>query len=519
MINTQSRVRNSVRNAFFGAVAFLLKTLLQFVVRALFIRYLAVEYLGLNGLFTNILSILSLAELGIGNAIVYSMYQPVADGDTEKIKSLLALYKKFYFVIGGVITALGLALIPALPYLVTDAPDLNVDLTIVYVLFLAQTVVGYFFAYRRSLVFAYQRNDVESKVSLLAQLVLAVSQILVVVLWKNFYAYVGAMVVCNALDALAVLLVSYKLFPAIRGKAQPLSKEDRRVIAKNTRALFLHKIGAALVFSTDSIIISAFISTRILGYYSNYTLVTGSLAAVVTLLCTAVRGSIGNYIATSDKTKALRVFHALSLALLWFVGFLFIGMFCCFQDFIMLFGNGREACLDFLSVSLICVSFYFTYTKGIVGAFKECTGLFQNDKYKSLVEAAVNLGLDFAFVFWIGLPGVILATIISTVFIPLWVEPYVLYRHYFECSVKWYFLRYAVYTLVTVLVGGVTFAACYFLPSGTIWFFLARLAICIVLPNVLYFLIYFRTPEFRYLKERALGILHRKKKESEPPQA
>ena len=158
MVDTRSRTRNSARNALFGAAAFVLKTLLQFFVRALFIRFLTYDYLGLNGLYSNVLNVLSLAELGVGNAIVYSMYKPVADGDTEKIKSLLALYKKLYCIIGAVVTALGLALIPALPYLVTDAPDLNVNLTAVYVLFLAQTVVGYFFAYRRSLVFAYQRR-------------------------------------------------------------------------------------------------------------------------------------------------------------------------------------------------------------------------------------------------------------------------------------------------------------------------------------------------------------------------
>lgn len=515
MVNTQSRVRNSVRNTFFGAVAFCLKMLLQFVVRALFIRFLAIEYLGVNGLFTNVLSILSLAELGIGNAIVYSMYKPIADGDTEKIKSLLALYKKFYLIIGAVITALGLALIPALPYLVTDAPDLNINLTIVYILFLAQTVIGYFFAYRRSLIFAYQRNDIESKVSLFTQIVLAISQILIVVLWKNFYAYVSAMVVSTTLDAILIFLISFKLFPQIRGKAQPLSQEDKHEISKNTRALFFHKIGGAVVFSTDSIIISAFISTRILGLYSNYTLVTSALASVVTLLCTALRSSIGNYIATSDKEHSLRIFNALSLVLLWFVGFLFVGMFCCFQDFIALFADGREACLDFFSVALICVSFYFTYTKGIVGAFKECTGLFWNDRYKSLVEAGVNLGLDFAFVFWIGLSGVILATVISTVLIPLWIEPYVLYKNYFKRSVKWYFLRYFVYTAVTALVCAITFFATYFLPAGSILLFLAKFAICLVLPNLLYFLVYFRTPEFRFLKDVGKSLLKKRKKEQQ----
>ena len=514
MANTKSRTYNSMRNTFFAAAAFVLKTLLQFVVRALFNRYLAVEYLGLNGLFKNVLNLLSLAELGIGHAIVFSMYKPIADNDTEKVKSLLQLYKRFYLIIASVITAVGLALIPALPYIIKDAPDIDINLSVVYVIYLAQTVVGYFFAYRRALVFAYQRNDVESKVAFAAQVALAAAQILIIVFWKNYYAYVTALVVCNLLDALVVFLLSYKLFPEIRGKAKPLDVEDRRLISRNTRAMFLHKIGSAIVYSTDSIIISAFISAKVLGIYSNYTLVTAAFASVITLTSTAVRGSIGNLIATADKEKVLRIFKALTLALLWFTGFLFIGMFCCFKDFIVLFTGSEEKVLEVFPTALICTSFYFTHTRGIVNTFKECAGLFRNDRFKPLIESALNLGLDIAFVYWIGLPGVILATIISTVTVPLWVEPYVLYKNYFKKSVWRYFARYVVYTLITAAVGGATFVACYFLPSGGVGLFVAKVAICTVLPNALFLLIYFRTPEFKLLWGAAKRLF--KKKRTQP---
>lgn len=498
-VTNKSRIKNTSRNTFFGALMYLAKIVLQFVVRAFFNRYFISEYLGLNGLYTNILNVLSLAELGVGNAIVYSMYKPISENDTETIKSLVALYKKVYCIIGCVITVIGLALIPALPYLIKDVPDVDVNLSVIYVLYLAQTVTGYFFAYRRSLVFAYQRNDIESKISFLAQILLAVCQIVIMAVWQNYYAYVSSMVICNTLDAVLIFVISFKLFPEIKGKAAPLDKAISKKIAKNTGAMVCHKIGSAVVFSTDSIIISAFVSLTILGLYSNYTLVTNALASAITLLVAAMKGSIGNLIATGDNEKSYKIFKALNLLMMWFIGFLFIGVMVCVQDFITILGGDSSKQLPYLTVVLICLNFYFTQSRTMANNFKECAGLFWNDRFKPLFEAGINLGLDLLLVHFMGINGVILATIISTVTVPLWVEPYVLYKNYFKQSLYKYFLQYLFYILSTAAAFGVTFAACYFIPHGGIGWFVLRIAICLILPNLVYLLIYFKTPEFAYL--------------------
>lgn len=498
-VTNKSRIKNTSRNTFFGALMYLAKIVLQFVVRAFFNRYFISEYLGLNGLYTNILNVLSLAELGVGNAIVYSMYKPISENDTETIKSLVALYKKVYCIIGCVITVIGLALIPALPYLIKDVPDVDVNLSVIYVLYLAQTVTGYFFAYRRSLVFAYQRNDIESKISFLAQILLAVCQIVIMVVWQNYYAYVSSMVICNTLDAVLIFVISFKLFPEIKGKAAPLDKAISKKIAKNTGAMVCHKIGSAVVFSTDSIIISAFVSLTILGLYSNYTLVTNALASAITLLVAAMKGSIGNLIATGDNEKSYKIFKALNLLMMWFIGFLFIGVMVCVQDFITILGGDSSKQLPYLTVVLICLNFYFTQSRTMANNFKECAGLFWNDRFKPLFEAGINLGLDLLLVHFMGINGVILATIISTVTVPLWVEPYVLYKNYFKQSLYKYFLQYLFYILSTAAAFGVTFAACYFIPHGGIGWFVLRIVICLILPNLVYLLIYFKTPEFAYI--------------------
>ena len=504
-----SRIKNTSRNTFFGALMYLAKIVLQFVVRAFFNRYFISEYLGLNGLYTNILNVLSLAELGVGNAIVYSMYKPISENDTETIKSLVALYKKIYCIIGCVITVIGLALIPALPYLIKDVPDVDINLSVIYVLYLAQTVTGYFFAYRRSLVFAYQRNDIESKISFLAQFVLAVCQIVIMVVWKNYYAYVSSMVICNTLDAVLIFIISFKLFPEIKGKAAPLDKAISKKIAKNTGAMVCHKIGSAVVFSTDSIIISAFVSLTVLGLYSNYTLVTNALASAITLLVAAMKGSIGNLIATGDNEKSYKIFKALNLLMMWFIGFLFIGIMVCVQDFISILGGDSSKQLPYLTVVLICLNFYVTQSRTMANNFKECAGLFWNDRFKPLFEAGINLGLDLLLVYFMGINGVILATIISTVTVPLWVEPYVLYKNYFKQHLYKYFLQYIFYILSTAASFGVTFFVCYFIPHGGIGWFILRVVICLILPNLVYLLIYFKTPEFAYLFSAVKALFDR----------
>lgn len=496
-----SRSANSLRNTLFAAISYMFKTLLSFVVRAVFVRKIAVEYLGLNGLFTNVLNVLSLAELGVGNAIVFSMYKPIADNDTDKINSFVALYRKLYLVIGSVITIAGLSIIPALPFLIKDAPNVDINLTVVYVLYLAQTVIGYFFAYRRALIFAYQRNDIESKVSFISTVFMSIAQIAVILILGNYYAYVIIMVIATTIDSLIVYIVSFKLFPQIRGHAQPLNKETKQGIIKNTGALVFHKLGYAVVFSTDSIIISSFVGAAALGVYSNYTMVISALLSIVTIFVTAVRSSVGNMISLRHPDDVYKIYSALNFVFMWIVAFFTIGAFCCFQDFILVLTSDKDFQLPFLTVLLICISFYLTSSRRMTDAFKECAGLFWNDRFKPLAEAGINLGLDFLLVYFWGINGVILATIISTIVAPLWVEPYVLYKNFFHKSVGKYFLRYLIYLIIGIAVGIATFCATYFIPLNGVSGFIVKFLVSVILPNSLFFIVYCRTSEFKYIVE------------------
>lgn len=512
-----TRVQNVKRNTTYSIVKFAVQLVLQFVLRTVLIYTLGAKYLGVNGLFTNIFSLLNLAELGIGSAIVFSMYKPIAEGNTEQVKALNNLYKKLYFVIALVVGVLGAAITPFLPYLITgDTTGLEVNIYIVYLLFLANTLVGYFSAHKRSLLFAFQRNDVENKVKSGTLIVSTVLQIVALLLFRNFYAYVILMVVGTLLDCILVQVFANKLYPEINGKAEPLNPVIKKEITKNVAAMSMHKIGYAVVFSTDNILISALVSYIVLGYYSNYVLITESISTFISLLITALQASVGNYMATQSNKEVHTFYKKSNFALSWLIGFCTISLICLFQPFMYIWTGNMEYILPNLSVLLIVISFYLRKMRTNTIMFRDCAGLMWKDRWSPIAEAAINLGASIVLAKFMGLNGIILGTIISTVVAPLWVEPFVLYKHYFKKSVWRYFGKYAFYTVVTVGAGALTYWLCSLLPFAGIGWFVLKCGICLVVPNVIFLLCYFKTSEFKGVIGLAKQVLKRKPKQTAP---
>jgi O-antigen/teichoic acid export membrane protein len=508
-IESVSRTKYAAKNTFFSASAFLLKLIINFVARGIFIRFFGIEYGGLNNLFANILGLLSLAELGIGSAIVYSLYKPVAENDTEKIKTLVGLYKKIYLIIGTVILVIGLSLIPLLPHLIASETSVEVNLPLVYSIFLLNTVIGYFFAHRRTLIFVYQRNDIESKMNIAQVLLLNLTQVLIIIFLKNYLIYIAVMPVFTLIESILIYYISYRMFPKIRGKAEKLDVATKKEITKNTSALVFHQIGGAIVNSTDGVIISLFLGLTTLGIYSNYALIVTTLVTFFGLVANAFKSGIGNQIAVSDIGKAYNIFNSLNFLFFWGAGFSTACVLALSQDFIRIW-VGDDYLLSFYIVILICVNFYLRASRELVNAYKNGAGLFWNDRFKPLFEAGINLGLDFLLVINLGLTGVILATIISTVTVSLWVEPYVLFKNYFKKPFKNYIVRYLAYSGVVCVAISVTLGICYLIPSVGIFWFILKCAICLVVPNLIFLLCFFKTPEFRYLWGVLIGFVKTK---------
>lgn len=501
MVKSESRVKNSSRNIVFSMIAYIIQIVLGFFVRRYFIYFLGEQYLGISSLFSNILSILSLAELGFGTAIVFAMYKPMADGDTEKVKQLMQFYKKCYFTIGVIILAIGLCVLPFMNFFATKIPNTSVNLYAAYLIYLFNSVITYFFAHRRSLLYTSQRNDIESKINTCFNIFSAITQIAVLFLIQNFYLYTLITGVSGLLSNVVVYLITQKMYGEYLGKpAAYLDKESRKAINKNIRAMIFHKIGSVIVYSTDSILIFTIIGSSALGKYSNYLLITTYVTSMINLIINSVRGSVGNSIAQESAEKNYKLFNKLNFLYMWIVSFCTICIYVLadpFIDVVLTKNPDVNLLLNKNILLLLCISFFLSTSRYMCGTFKECAGIFYQDRYKSLAEALINLTTSIALGFWLGIEGVILGTIISNLTTSLWIEPFMLNKYYMKKSTIKYFLKYLVFVVVTVLIGWFTNYVCGKLPTGGITLLIARFAICAILPNVLLLVCLWPMPDFK----------------------
>lgn len=511
MVNTETRVKNSARNIIFSMIAYILQIVLGFVVRRYFIFHFGTEYLGLSSLFANILSLLSLAELGFGTAIVFAMYKPMADGNTEKVRELLQFYKRCYFVIGGVILAIGLCVLPFMNFFETKVPDIEINLYLVYLIYLFNSVISYFFAHRRSLLYTSQRSDIESKVNMSLNLVSTLLQLLIILFLQNFYLYILVSGVISIVNNVVVCFITKKMYAEYLVKPKSyLDAESRKSINKNIRAMIFHKIGSAVVYSTDSLIIYLMLGSTVLGKYSNYLLITTYVTSFISLITGAVRGSVGNSIASENVERNYSLFKKLNFLYLWIVSFCTMCIYALsdqFIDVVLTKSSEDYLILDKTILVLISVNFFLTTSRYMTGMFKECAGIFYADRYKSLFEALINLVTSIVLCHFIGLPGIILGTIISNITTALWIEPYMLNKHYMKKSTLLYFAKYIVFFIATVVGAWFTWFVCNKLPTGGITLLVARFAICAFVPNVVLLVFLWWMPEFRDCVNFVLNIL------------
>ena len=297
---SKSRSQNTILNIFFGYAAQLGTIVLSFIGRRIFLQYLSVDYLGINGLYSNILTVLSLAELGLDTAVVYSLYKPVADGNEALINSLLAYFKRIYFALAGIIFLIGTALVPFLHFLIKS--ELNrQDLIYCYLIFLANTVASYFVAHKVALLSAYQEQRVQKLVVLSSNLVLQILHIIVLVVWKNYYLYVLVTLLTTIISNLALGCVCDKIHPNIKKKLPPVDF-DKKPIREKVYSTLIYKVGAVAVTNTDNILISVLVSTAAVGLYSNYYVVYGSIQGFIAIITTSLISSLGNPVSYTHLT-------------------------------------------------------------------------------------------------------------------------------------------------------------------------------------------------------------------------
>ena len=505
-----SRTKNSIRNVASGMVFRIIGLVVPFIIRTIIIKKLGLEYLGLNSLFSSILQVLSLSELGFASAIVFSMYKPIADGDKELICALLKLLRKVYHIIGLIILIIGLAIIPAIPYLIEGDYPSDINIYLLYLIYLFNTVISYFlFAYKGALLNAHQRSDIENNLSSIVYIGLYVIQMVVLLLFANYYIYIIFLPVSTVVINIVRAILCKKLYPEYMCVGT-VSAETKKEVFGKIKALVGHKICSVVVTSTDSIIISSFLGLNILAIYNNYFYIVSALLGIIGVFYGAITASVGNSVATETVNKNYNDFKKLTFVNIWIVGWVSICLICLYQHFMMIW-VGEELMFSLLTVSLFVVYFYSWRFKDMLMVYKDATGMWDIDFWKPYVVSALNLLLDFLLIHYLGVNGILIATILSVPIVSLPWETHVFFKKYFQLSPKGYYLRLLIYTLILIAIGGSTYCLCYFLPQTGIWWFVLKGVICLVLPNVLIILCGFKTPEFKSLKDKVKSLLFKKK--------
>jgi len=495
-----SRLDKATKNIKYGYIEKILTLILGFISRTVFIYTLGATYLGINGLFTNILSILSFAELGIGVAMNFSLYKPVADNDLEKIKALMNLYKHAYRYVAFIIAGIGLVLTPFLKYIIKDPGSISInEITIYYLIYLFNTVSTYFVVYKYSLINAEQKNYIQSNIQVITTMVTTAFQIIVLLVFKNFLLYLLTASVIQLVQKIFINVYLNKMYPFLLDKnVKKLSKEESAPIKQNIKALIFHKIGDMSVHQTDNILISAFINITTVGLVSNYLLIITSIDGFISIIFNSIISSFGNLIATEDLEKQYKYFKIYRFIGFWVYGFATIAFIILLNPFIELW-IGSKMVIANIVVYLIIVDYYFKGERIIVNNFKTAAGVFDPDKYISIIQAIVNLVLSIVLVKLIGLPGIYIGTIVQGL-ISNFSRPFIVYKEIFHKSAKEYYKDSILY--IAILMIPLTILAVmkiFILSEVTLLNFIILTLLVTIIPNLFFFLFFKNREEFRYL--------------------
>ena len=502
------RTRRAFVNIIWGFIEKMITLICPFIIRTIMIYKLGNEYLGLNGLFTSILQVLSLAELGFGDAIVFSMYKPIIENDNKMLSALLNLYKKVYRIICMVILCVGLLILPFITKFVKGGYPSEVNIYVLYCIYLFNTVISYFlFAYKESLLKAHQRNDVNSRILSGCNIVMYVLQIIVLLLFSNYYLYIVIMPVTTiVLNCVRSLFVK-KMYPQIVCEGH-IEKDAVIGLSKRIIGLTLNKLAQVCRNSFDSIIISSFLGLVILARYQNYYYIISALTVMVSIITTAVGAGIGNSIAAETVEKNYSDYKEFLFIYNWIACFCTVCMLCLYQPFIELW-VGKSNVLPLSTVILCCIYFYTMKLGDIAAVYRQAAGIWWEDKFRPIVESVVNLAVNIVLVKYIGVDGVLVSTIISIVCINIPWATYVLFKVYFKMSIKEVFFKYIRYFIETTVLCAVVYGICSRINGNLLVVLVVRTIICIGLVNAGLYIISYTKPEFVSAKNR---VFRRKKR-------
>lgn len=491
------RSKKSIINSSINIIAFIITLLPNLIIRKLFLKTLGSDMLGLTSLYSNIIGWLSIMELGIGSAIVYSLYKPYANKEYDVINSYINFYGKFYRIIGFIFLLLGIIIAPFIKFFIEG--DINYSLaSIGLILFIINTFISYMFSHKICILNVAQEAYKITIGVTVSKVLIAVSQYLILKYYPNFIIYILIQIIINLVYFIIINLYVIKNYPWLREKSIELEKYNKITLIKNIKAMFMHKIGSIIVLSTDNIIISKFVGLVELTKYTNYQIIISGFQTLITTGLSGVTASVGNLIAEGDKKKSYDVHKKIFFINFWLSSFTVITLFNTLNQFIVLW-IGEDNLLNNFTFYTILVNIYFSSMRGSVEQFQSGSGNFYQDRYAPICEALINLTCSLVLVKYLGIAGVFLGTLISNFMVIFWTKPYVVYKYVFGKNLIEYFKMYIRYLIVSIVPLVITNILCSaFKYDYSVVSFILNCLINIVVINTIYIVIFYSTDEFKY---------------------
>ena len=500
MKRNNSRTENVYLNVIWLALCQILTTALSLISRRFFLQEMGAELLGVNSTFADILIIFSFADLGIGTAIAFGLYKPILNNDREKIKSLLAFYKKIYAFVVGALIVLFLLSIPVLLILKTDIPFK--ELVIYYVLFQLNNIISFICVYRETYIIALQKERTLSRFTLVFTILQIILQIVIIKTLKNYIAYLLVGVACLILRKIVVNIHIRKKYPEtiIKRDTPPLEQEEKKSLFKKARSMLVHRVGNLAINQTDSIIISSVISVAIMGLVSNYILLRNTISTLLSKVYSAVLPSMGNLVAEGNEEKQIQIFNVYDFANFWIYSFSFVALASLSTPFLILLFSS-DVSVDFTCIVVLFFAFFLDGLRNPVSILREASGKYEKDKWWTIVAAVVNLIVSISLAFVIGLLGIYIGTICAMLVLII-SRTIILFKDYQNLSAVKYFLKMLIYTVFSAGSFALTYYICYLIQGQlgiTIVSFIAMIGVVVVIPNIAICLGFCWKKEFKYL--------------------
>lgn len=404
------RSKKSIKNLTYGFILQFITAIAGFASRTVLIKCIGIEAQSLNSLFTEVLSMLSLAELGIGAAITYSLYEPLAEGDEDKICRLMNLFSKTYKIVGAVILIVGLILAPFIQFIVNEVSYPVSYIRIIYILFVFQTASSYLFSYMGTLITADQKRFVVSLIAICIKVFSTVSQIIIVLITRNFIAYLCVSIAFNLLNNIILSIAAKRLYPYISDRHKKLSRAEERKIFVNVKDVFVAKMSGVITNSTDNTLISVLVGTISVGLYSNYSIFIGIIKGLLTQLTNAITASFGNLLSSETGEYCDVVLRRMTYMTFVFGGVCLTGMYCVLSE-VVEFWLGKEYLLPDIIAFTALYTLFINIIRTPLWTMSDVSGMFKENSYTGILGSIVNLAVSVIFGIKLGMTGIFIGTI------------------------------------------------------------------------------------------------------------